>query len=304
MAKFSIYSGVCLKKPIEERIAAIAEAGFDAVCLDFEKELAATERVKALDLWLWRGERSREEKKILLDSGKIINYNIGDRFGEDTALPASKKESDRVRAYDLMMREINYALELNSKKIVFGSGPDDVSDHNGAKERFFELIMKVSEQIPEDVELSFEPTDWDIHKRFLFGPLDETVEFIDKVRNAGFERIGLLLDMCHVPIIYETLESALEKGGRVLNHIHLGNAVIKDPADELYGDRHPAWSYPGSEYTEQDAIRFIKMLNDIGYLEKEGSTVSFEMRPYTGMTADESLERFVSVWDRAVRALG
>jgi sugar phosphate isomerase/epimerase len=43
MAKFSIYSGVCLKKPIEERIAAIAEAGFDAVCLDFEKELAATE---------------------------------------------------------------------------------------------------------------------------------------------------------------------------------------------------------------------------------------------------------------------
>lgn len=43
MPRFSIYSGVCLKRPIEERIAAIAEAGFDAVCLDFEKELAATE---------------------------------------------------------------------------------------------------------------------------------------------------------------------------------------------------------------------------------------------------------------------
>ena len=33
------------------------------------KELASTDRVKALDLWLWRGERSREEKRILLDSG-------------------------------------------------------------------------------------------------------------------------------------------------------------------------------------------------------------------------------------------
>ena len=43
MQKFSIYAGVSREYPIEERIAAIAEAGFDAVCLDFEKELAATE---------------------------------------------------------------------------------------------------------------------------------------------------------------------------------------------------------------------------------------------------------------------
>ena len=267
------------------------------------KELASTDRVKALDLWLWRGERSREEKGILLDSGKIINYNIGDRFGEDIALPSSKKEADRIRAYDLMMREITYALELNCKKIVFGSGPDDTSDHEGAKERFFELIMKVSDQLPTDVELSFEPTDWNIHKKFLFGRLDETIVFIDKVRAAGFERIGLLLDMCHVPIIYETLESALTKGARVLNHIHLGNAVIKNPADELYGDRHPAWSYPGGEYTENDGIKFIKMLGEIGYLDQEGSTVSFEMRPYIGKTADESLEKFVSVWETAIKTL-
>ena len=49
MPKYSIYSGVIFYSgvisisPIEERIAAIAEAGFDAVCLDFEKELEKTE---------------------------------------------------------------------------------------------------------------------------------------------------------------------------------------------------------------------------------------------------------------------
>ncbi|MBQ9132766.1 MAG: sugar phosphate isomerase/epimerase [Clostridia bacterium] len=43
MTKFSIYAGVSRNHSIEERIAAIAEAGFDAVCLDFEKELAHTE---------------------------------------------------------------------------------------------------------------------------------------------------------------------------------------------------------------------------------------------------------------------
>ena len=43
MPKYSIYSGVILTAPIEERIAAIAAVGFDAVCLDFEKELEKTE---------------------------------------------------------------------------------------------------------------------------------------------------------------------------------------------------------------------------------------------------------------------
>jgi len=43
MQQFSTYSGIWMHTPIEERICAIAEAGFDAVCLDFEKELAKTE---------------------------------------------------------------------------------------------------------------------------------------------------------------------------------------------------------------------------------------------------------------------
>ncbi len=41
--KFATYSGLWMHTPIEARMAAIAEAGFDAVCLDFEKDLAATE---------------------------------------------------------------------------------------------------------------------------------------------------------------------------------------------------------------------------------------------------------------------
>ena len=41
--KYSIYSGVTTAYPIEKRIAAIRDVGFDAVCLDFEAELIATE---------------------------------------------------------------------------------------------------------------------------------------------------------------------------------------------------------------------------------------------------------------------
>lgn len=41
--QYSIYSGVTTAYPIEARIAAIRDAGFDAVCLDFEAELIGTE---------------------------------------------------------------------------------------------------------------------------------------------------------------------------------------------------------------------------------------------------------------------
>ena len=265
------------------------------------RELASTDLVKALDCWLWRGETAREEIRFLRESGKTINYNIGDRFGEDIALPASRDVKERERAYSLMMREIEYALELNSKKIVFGSGPDDPSDREGAKERFASLILRVASQLPADVELSFEPTDRDIHKKFLFGPLDETLDFIKLIQNNGFAHIGLLLDMCHVPLIYETLESALEKGADLLNHIHLGNCFIKNPSHPLYGDRHAPWNHPEGEYTEADGIRFIRMLRDVGYFAHKNATVSFEIRPYEGMTAMESLVRFVSVWNEAVQ---
>ena len=88
------------------------------------KKAALFKNVDALDCWVWRGQRSREEIAILRDSGKVINYNIGDRFGENPTFPCSPVREERIYAYDTIMREIEYALIVGSKKIVFASGPD------------------------------------------------------------------------------------------------------------------------------------------------------------------------------------
>ena len=265
------------------------------------KKLSKSSLVDALDCWVWRTpETSKEEIAILKASGKIINYNVGDRFGETPSFPASPEKTERDRAYDLYMREINAGLTIGTKKIVIGSGPDIPQEHRAAKERFFEFVLRLLGNIPKDVSLVLEPTDWDVDKHFLFGPLNETVDFIKRVRAEGYDNFGLLLDQCHVPIIHETLESALEKGKSVLEHIHLGNAVIKDKESKYYGDKHPAWNYSGSEYSDEDGVRFIKMLRNIGYTDRKGATVTFEMRPYEGKSAEESLERFVSVFKRGM----
>lgn len=263
------------------------------------KKIVKTDLVDAIDCWCWRGERAKEEIAILKDSGKFINYNIGDRFGEEISIPSSKIEKERIYAYDTIMREIEYAIMAGAKKIVFGSGPDDREDHRGALERFFEFAMKILGQLPKDITLCLEPTDWDIDKFFLCGPLSESVELAEKVRENGVSNFGLLLDMTHVPIMHETIEGAIDKSKHVLTHIHLGNAVIKNKNNPFYGDKHIPWSYPDSEYTEKDGVRFLRKLKETGYMEKENATVSFEMRPYDGMSAMETLEKFVSVWKEA-----
>lgn len=261
------------------------------------KKAAALPDINTLDCWMWRGERAKEEKAILLDSGKFINYNIGDRFGEEVILPCSPVKAEQDRAYDITMREIEYGLSVNTKKIIFGSGPDMPQDHQAAIERYAKFIFRIAKNIPDDVWLALEPTDWDIDKHFLFGRLNETVDFIHNIRKNGFERIGMLLDQCHVPIMHETLESAVKGAEDTLIHIHLGNCVIKDKTSPFYGDKHVAWDYPGSEFTSEDGIRYLNLLKEAGYFNRENPSITFEMRPRIDMSPEESLKNWVSVFN-------
>ena len=265
---------------------------------DTLRRAAQLSDVDALDCWIWRGQRAKEEISILRSSGKVINYNIGDRAGEPPCFPCSTDKADRIYAYDTLMREIEYAMAVGSKKIVFASGKDLPEDRAGAKERLAELIALIARQLPRDVVLALEPTDRDIDKYFLLGPLDETVDFIKKVRRY-VPNLGLLLDMCHVPLMHESLESAIDKVDDTLVHVHLGNCKLDDPNHPFYGDKHIPWGYEGALYGEDEGVRFLEMLKRIGYFDKKGATVSFEMRPYEGMTAEESLKKFVVVWNRA-----
>ena len=52
------------------------------------------------------------------------------------------------------MREISYAIDANSKKIIFASGPDYPDNREKAKENLMELVLKIGLQLPSDIELA------------------------------------------------------------------------------------------------------------------------------------------------------
>lgn len=268
------------------------------------RELVTLPNLDALDCWIWRTpETSREELKILRSSGKQINYNIGDRFGEVPVFPASSDAAERRYAADILRREIGFAMEADAKKIIFASGPDVPANREDAKKRLAEFILDVFSDVPKDVEICFEPVDRDIDKRFLFGPAGETADFIRSIRLSGMKNFGMLLDMAHIPIMGETLESAVRDAGETLNHIHLGNNIVSNPNHPMYGDKHVPFGEPESIYTEKDVAVLLKLLYDNGYLKQTPCTVTFEVRPKSGVSGKDTWKDFYRIWKESIATL-
>ena len=262
------------------------------------KKRASNPHVDALDCWIWAAN-AKEELAIIRDSDKVINYNIGDRIGETPVFPATKDLKERQYSLDILRRETEFALECGAKKIIFASGKDVPAQREDALKRLEDFILEWSQMLPDDVWLTLEPIDTDIDKFFLLGSPEDTCRVVQNIRKSGFERMGILLDMGHIPLMYETLESASRKMGDLIEHIHLGSCILKNKQNPLYGDKHPCWGAEDGEYDENDGAVFLNCLKTVGYFNRGNKrTVSFEMRPLVGMNAEQSIEHLTNWFDQ------
>lgn len=268
------------------------------------RELVALPQLDAVDCWVWQTpEVSREELSILRACGKQVNYNIGDRFGEKTAFPASAEAAERHYAADILRRELGFAMECGAKKIILGSGPDVPEMREDAKKRFAKVLYDVFFDVPKDVVICLEPTDRDMDKHFLFGPAAETADFVRDMRRGGMTNFGMLLDMAHIPLMHETLETAVRDAAETITHVHLGNNIVSNPKNPMYGDKHVPFGTPESAYTEHDVATFLRILSKNGYLKQNPCTVSFEVRPKEGVSGADTWQYFYKVWQDCMAIL-
>ncbi len=268
---------------------------------DTLKRLADDSRIEALDCWVWAHEPNRSrELDILRHAGKVVNYNIGDRFGEPAALYAARAPQAQAHAQRIFWRELDQALQAGARKIVMGSGPDFPDEREHALQRLEAFVCAALDHIGPEASLVIEPTDRELDKRFLLGPLRETVALVRAVRARGHHNMGILLDMGHIPLLGETIEGAVGGCEQLIEHVHLGNALICDTSDPLYGDKHVAWDTTKGEYGQPEVNRMIAALRQAGYFERaQRASVSFEMRPMQGLGAEQSLGRFIEMLDTA-----
>jgi len=92
---------------------------------------------------------------------------------------------------------------------------------------------------------------------------------------------GLLIDLSHIPMTYESPEFVVRTLRPYLTHFHIGNTVCKDPSAVGYGDEHQRFGFPGGSNDTPELLEFLRVLKNEGFFNAaEPYVLSFEVRPF------------------------
>jgi len=231
----------------------------------------------------------RQQVAQMLESGRMTTG-----FGAQPILLGNKAdlnsfdEEKRRIAIDLVKGGIDQAYEVKAGKLGLLSGPKPDQNEDKAIGLLIESLKEICQYARSkgNLVISLETFDDLTDKKCLIGPNKLAVEVAQEVRKAD-PTFGLMLDLSHLPMQRETSRDALNTARDYLNHAHIGNCYIKDPADPAYGDVHPRFGYPGSENDVDELVEYLKVLMEIGYIgEGSENVVAFEVKPVGNESSD------------------
>lgn len=257
----------------------------------------ADERLDIVDMW-YPWDIKDETIKAIAESGKTMYYNMGNRAGQRSLAPAAMDSEHRDYSLKVYKDELERAKLCNAQKIITNSGPNDIENREKCKAHLVDFYVELC-KCAESMIVMIEPTDWDTSKCKLIGSSNDAVEICERVRDAGCENMASMIDMCHVPLMHETLEQSFHDTGKYLEHIHLGNCVL-DKESGLYGDKHPGYGIEGGCYGVDDLAEMFKLGINSGYFNDENDgSASIEMRRLPGRSSEECFDIYYNAVQQA-----
>lgn len=210
-----------------------------------------------------------EAQPLLLGQGLSLNH---------------PEEGARLKAVRRVTQALAEAVELEAVALAVLSGPNPPAEDRPAQlDLLVESLLQLSapEERGDGVRLLLENFDQlGYGKNCLVGPTAEAAEVVRRVRRRG-GRCGLLVDLSHLPLLGESAAEALEACADVLEHVHVGNCVMRDPQHPAYGDNHPVLGIPEGENGAEELAEFLRQLLRVGYLaEGRRGRVSIEVKPF------------------------
>jgi len=197
----------------------------------------------------------------------------------------------RQAAVDEVKQAIDAAYELGARITAVLSGPDaPETERPAAMDALVDSCVTLCRYAQEKAKdytvwISFEQFDDAIDKKCLIGPTERAVELAERVR-AQVPNFGLLIDLSHLPLLNEGPMESIALAAPHLIHVHVGNAIMHDPAHEGYGDMHPRFGHPAGENGVQELTDFMAALVYTGYFQNDVPTrkpvVTFEVKPLPG----------------------
>jgi sugar phosphate isomerase/epimerase len=257
----------------------------------------ADRRLDILDMW-YPWDIKDETLKAINDSGITIYYNMGNRAGQSPLAPAAMDNEHRKYTLDIYKDELKRAKLCNAQKIITNSGPNDVENRDKCKDNLVDFYIELC-KCAEGIVVMIEPTDYDTSKCKLIGSSAEAVEICRRVRDASCDNMSSMIDMCHIPLMHETLAQAVVDTGDYLEHIHLGNCVT-DKQSPFYGDKHPGIGINGGVYGIEDIAEIFRLCISNGYFSKNNKgSASIEMRRLPQQSSEYCFDKYYEAVCRA-----
>lgn len=267
------------------------------------KELLADERPEVFDLWISSVEPFRsEEIRMILDCSREVIYNIGDQAERPSLFPTAIEKTMREYTRSVFKQHLECAMQAGVRKTVTSSGMQHDLDDEGSFEAIRDFYCELCEFVGPDMCLLIEPTDFNWDKRYYIGSSAKAMRLIQAVHTCGYTNFSGMLDMCHLPLMFETIPQAMQDLKGEIRHMHLGTCVPDDRYSYIFGDRHPAWGMPGTIWGRTELKQLFQESVASGYFSQEHrGTASFEMIAYDEENCLSSLGEFVryvqEVWD-------
>lgn len=246
------------------------------------KRIACDDYFDAVEVTWIKDEDKRAEIKKILDSAHMqVCYGAQPRL-LTTGLNANHiDEARRQEAEDTLMQALDEAKDLGAAGIAFLSGKYEEE----TRERSYAQLLKTTRRLCDyaktlDMSVELEVFDFDIAKASLIGPAPLAARFAADMRTTH-NNFGLLIDLSHIPMTYESPEFVVRTLRPYITHIHIGNTVCKDPAAEGYGDEHQRFGFPGGANDTEQLLGFLRVLKAEGFMNSEKPYVlSFEVKPW------------------------
>ena len=256
--------------------------GEDPDIVNRMKQVACDDYFDAIEItWIKDEEKRKEVAKILRSSHMTVLYGAQPRL-LTTGLNANHiDESERKKAEATLLEAVDEASEIGATGLAFLAG----KWQEETKEAAYAQLLKTTRAVCDHAKtkgifVELEVFDFDIDKASLIGPAPLAARFAADMR-ITHSNFGLMIDLSHIPMTYESSEFVVRTLRPYLTHFHIGNTVCKDPSAEGYGDMHQRFGFPNGSNDVPELLEFLRVLKNEGFFNAENPYVlSFEVKPW------------------------
>lgn len=244
------------------------------------KEIASCDYFDAIEITKFGDDDTRAKAKNILDQSHLtVCYGAQPRLLGPKLNPNDIDEEGRKKAEATLIEAIDEAEYLGAKGIAFLSGKWEEATKDQAYQQLLITTTNVcAYAAKKGMTVNIEVFDFDLDKAALLGPAPYSAKFAADMR-CRCNNFGLIVDLSHFPLTYETSKFVVRTLRPYINHFHIGNAVVKEGC-EAYGDLHPRFGFPNSANDVPELVDFFRVLKEEGFFNAENPYVlSFEVKP-------------------------